>query len=48
MGFRLHCEACGRFIKTVGIREIRDMNYVDDEPVHCDKCEKAFQDLERR
>lgn len=45
MGFRIHCDACGSFIKMVGIREIRDMNYSSDEPTHCNNCTRRFDGL---
>ena len=48
MGFRIHCDACGRFIKTLGIREIRDMDYVSGEPTHCNECQRAFNDLAKK
>jgi len=48
MGFRIHCDACGSFIKMVGIREIRDMNYSSDEPTHCNNCANRFVGLEKQ
>ena len=48
MGFRIHCDACGSFVKTVGIREIRDMNYVDDKGTHCQTCTRKFDGLSKQ
>ncbi len=48
MGFRIHCDACGRFVKTVGIREIRDMDYVSDEQTHCPQCTRRFDGLAKQ
>jgi hypothetical protein len=48
MGFRIHCDACGSFIKIVGIREIRDMNYVSDEGTHCQPCTRKFDGLAKQ
>ena len=48
MGFRIHCDACGKFMKTVGIREIRDMNYSSEDPTHCNECQRKFTDLTKQ
>ena len=48
MGFRIHCDACGSYMKTIGIRTIRDMNYHDDDPTHCVQCTSKFAALAKR
>jgi hypothetical protein len=45
MGFRIHCDACGSFIKTVGIKNIRDMDYSSGDATHCGACTKRFDGL---
>jgi hypothetical protein len=35
-------------MKTVGIREIRDMNYIDDQPNHCQVCTRKFDGLAKQ
>lgn len=48
MGFRIHCDACGSFIRVAGIREIRDMDYVSDEATHCPTCVRRFDGLAKK